>query len=107
MKIFILVLLLAVLFYVDSAERRNCPPGQHPKPCNNWKNRNTSCDEGSCYNPTPLPCEECFCYEEDEICEEQCVCDGDTLRQPNNECRDPSDCPADSPGLAYALDERR
>uniref|UniRef100_A0A0K8R2N5 Putative til domain protein n=1 Tax=Ixodes ricinus TaxID=34613 RepID=A0A0K8R2N5_IXORI len=108
MKIFLVVLLVAVLSYLEGADSMDCRVGEHPKACNSWNNRNTSCFEGTCYNPTPLPCEECYCYEDDgEVCESRCVCGSGTLRLESGECREPSDCPRDSPGFQDALEKRK
>uniref|UniRef100_A0A0K8RD22 Putative til domain protein n=1 Tax=Ixodes ricinus TaxID=34613 RepID=A0A0K8RD22_IXORI len=111
MKIFILVLLVAVLFYVNSADELPCKANEHPVRCKNWASRNKSCDEGSCQSPTPQKnCEDCQkCFTEDgsdEVCEVKCVCDDDTLRQQDGGCRDPSDCPEDSP-VDHLLPNRR
>uniref|UniRef100_V5HWV1 Putative secreted protein n=1 Tax=Ixodes ricinus TaxID=34613 RepID=V5HWV1_IXORI len=91
MKIFLVVLLVAVLSYLEGADSTDCRVGEHPKACNSWNNRNTSCFEGTCYNPTPLPCEECYCYEDDgEVCESKmCLVEAETLRLESGECREP------------------
>uniref|UniRef100_A0A0K8RDD6 Putative til domain protein n=1 Tax=Ixodes ricinus TaxID=34613 RepID=A0A0K8RDD6_IXORI len=106
MKIFILVLLVAVFFYMEIAGTTTCRMTERPVECNNWKEQNKSCHEGSCYSPTPLGgCKPCRCdFEDDDHCETKCVCVDGTLRQPNEECREPSDCPADSPGFKMSLD---
>uniref|UniRef100_V5GF87 Putative secreted protein n=1 Tax=Ixodes ricinus TaxID=34613 RepID=V5GF87_IXORI len=100
MKIFILVLLVAVPFYMESAGTTTCEMSERPLSCNVWNVRNESCHEGSCYSPAPLGnCAPCICNIDDgDYCETKCVCVGGTLRQRNGECREPSDCPADSPG---------
>uniref|UniRef100_A0A0K8R4L4 Putative til domain protein n=1 Tax=Ixodes ricinus TaxID=34613 RepID=A0A0K8R4L4_IXORI len=106
MKIFILVLLVAVLSYVDSSGIKTCKSNERPVSCNNWKERNESCHEGTCDSPNPLGnCKECRCYLEDgDQCETKCVCVGETLRQLDGTCRDPSDCPAGSPGSQMTPD---
>uniref|UniRef100_A0A0K8RCW1 Putative til domain protein n=1 Tax=Ixodes ricinus TaxID=34613 RepID=A0A0K8RCW1_IXORI len=108
MKIFILVLLVAVLFYVDSAGATTCGDNERPVSCRNWNERNVSCDEGSCYSPTPLSsCPRCVCFLEDNggsDCKTMCACSGGTLRQPNGKCQEPSDCPPGSPGSEMTPD---
>uniref|UniRef100_A0A0K8R6E5 Putative til domain protein n=1 Tax=Ixodes ricinus TaxID=34613 RepID=A0A0K8R6E5_IXORI len=109
MKIFFIVLLVAYFSYGENADRTVCPDGEHAKL---WQRFGAvgikACDEGTCYNPEHLPCDDCNCYTEDGVdCEIKCVCNGGNLRQPNGTCRDPSDCPAGSPGLGYALEERK
>uniref|UniRef100_A0A0K8RN65 Putative til domain protein n=1 Tax=Ixodes ricinus TaxID=34613 RepID=A0A0K8RN65_IXORI len=111
MKIFILVLLVAVLFYVNSADQLTCKANERPVRCNNWASRNKSCEEGSCQSPTPQPdCEKCQCFDEDgseEDCEVECVCVYSTLRHPDGDCRDPSDCPVGSPVKHLLPDGRK
>uniref|UniRef100_V5IH44 Putative secreted protein n=1 Tax=Ixodes ricinus TaxID=34613 RepID=V5IH44_IXORI len=110
MKIFIIVLLVAVLFYDGSADTKVCPPGRNnPKACNNWNKRNTSCDEGTCYSPKPPTCEECKCYrDDDDDCEVQCVCERRTTLPDDlkKTCRDPSELVPKRPllDLQYALE---
>uniref|UniRef100_A0A0K8RMH9 Putative til domain protein n=1 Tax=Ixodes ricinus TaxID=34613 RepID=A0A0K8RMH9_IXORI len=111
MKIFILVMLVAVLFCVNSADGLPCKANEHQVRCKNWASRNKSCDEGSCRSPTPQQnCEVCqICFPEDdsdEVCEVKCVCNYDTLRQQDGGCREPSDCPEGSP-VAHLLPYRR
>uniref|UniRef100_A0A0K8RKL3 Putative til domain protein n=1 Tax=Ixodes ricinus TaxID=34613 RepID=A0A0K8RKL3_IXORI len=106
MKIFFLVLLVAVLFYVEGGVE--CPDGEHAKLCRDWNSRNKSCDEGTCDNPKPQSCQDCGCYEEDyDDCQVDCVCDSGNVRQSSGKCREPSDCPEGSPGFAYALEKRK
>ncbi|CAN7974698.1 unnamed protein product [Ixodes persulcatus] len=85
-----------------------CGDNERPVSCRNWNERNESCHEGTCYFPTPLDsCKDCECFIEDNggiDCETRCVCLGDTLRQPDGKCRDPSDCPAGSPGSKMTPD---
>uniref|UniRef100_V5GG24 Putative secreted protein n=1 Tax=Ixodes ricinus TaxID=34613 RepID=V5GG24_IXORI len=110
MKTFILVLLVAVPSYMESTGATTCGENESPVSCQNWNERNVSCDEGSCYSPTPLSsCPHCVCFPEDNggsDCKTKCACSGDTLRQHNGKCQDPSDCPPDSPGSKITPDKK-
>uniref|UniRef100_A0A0K8R4E8 Putative til domain protein n=1 Tax=Ixodes ricinus TaxID=34613 RepID=A0A0K8R4E8_IXORI len=114
MKIFILVLLVAVLFYVDSAGTTECGANERAVSCPKRNERNVSCHEGTCDSPTPIDsCNECKCYLDDNDgtdCETKCVCVSETLRQADGKCRDPSDCPEGSPGsyiVPYGVEDRK
>uniref|UniRef100_V5II87 Putative secreted protein n=1 Tax=Ixodes ricinus TaxID=34613 RepID=V5II87_IXORI len=108
MKIFLVVLLVPVLSYLEGADSTDCRVGEHPKACNSWNNRNTSCYEGTCDNPKPLPCDDCNCRVDDgDACESKCVCDDGTLRLASGVCREPSDCPPGSPGFQDAMRKKK
>uniref|UniRef100_A0A0K8RBZ7 Putative til domain protein n=1 Tax=Ixodes ricinus TaxID=34613 RepID=A0A0K8RBZ7_IXORI len=108
MKTFFLVLLVVVPSCMASTGATTCGDNERPVLCRNWNERNVSCDEGSCYSPTPLSgCPVCVCFLDDNggsDCETRCACSGGTLRQDDGKCRDPSDCPADSPGSKMTPD---
>uniref|UniRef100_A0A0K8RCD0 Putative til domain protein n=1 Tax=Ixodes ricinus TaxID=34613 RepID=A0A0K8RCD0_IXORI len=106
MKILFLVFLVVVTTYMASTGATTCGASERAVSCNNWNERNKSCHEGTCYYPEPLGnCKKCQChFEDDDDCETQCVCVGDTLRQPDGTCRDPSDCPNGSPGSKLTPD---
>uniref|UniRef100_A0A0K8RJ01 Putative til domain protein n=1 Tax=Ixodes ricinus TaxID=34613 RepID=A0A0K8RJ01_IXORI len=108
MKIFLLVLLVVVLFYVEGGDMTKCRGGEHVISCSDWNSRNKLCDEGTCDNPEPLSCGDCKCNIDDyDVCEEKCVCDGGNVRLTTGQCREPSDCPVDSAGYAYAMKKRK
>uniref|UniRef100_A0A147BHK0 Putative salivary trypsin inhibitor-like protein n=1 Tax=Ixodes ricinus TaxID=34613 RepID=A0A147BHK0_IXORI len=106
MKIFFLVVLVAVLFYVGGGVE--CPGGEHTKSCKNSNSRSKSCGEGTCDDPEPQPCEDCECSpDDDDDCQDKCVCNNGNVRQRTGECREPSDCPEGTPGFEYAQKKRK
>uniref|UniRef100_A0A0K8R5G9 Putative til domain protein n=1 Tax=Ixodes ricinus TaxID=34613 RepID=A0A0K8R5G9_IXORI len=79
MKIFFLVLLVAVLFYVEVGAE--CPGGEHAILCRNSNSRSKSCGEGTCDDPVPQSCEDCECRPDDyDDCQEKCVCNNGNVR---------------------------